>query len=158
MSGPRGSRKSPSAKSERALRSSRGQKKMYKGYLDMHAVRRLCEHFRARRLVCVAERQGRASGRGTEHLCAGRVVVRQTTHGTTCHNLKANSARRAGKMEKRRTVEAIAAGTLAMIDMTGLRFRSMKICTHGARLVEREDSSGIDARSQASWTGTCVGR
>jgi hypothetical protein len=56
-------------------------------------------------------------------------------------------------MEKRLTVEAIAAGTLAMIDMTGLRFRSMKICIHGARLVEREDLSKKDARSQASWTG-----
>ena len=30
------------------------------------------------------------------------------------------------------TVEAIAAGTLAMIDITGLRLRSMKICSPSA--------------------------
>jgi hypothetical protein len=40
-------------------------------------------------------------------------------------------------MGKERTVEAIAAGTLAIIDMTAFRLRSMKICIQDVRLALR---------------------
>ena len=40
-----------------------------------------------------------------------------------------------------RTVEAIAAGTFEIIDMTGLRLRSMKICDNVCQLLERKIGS-----------------
>ena len=65
-----------------------------------------------------------------EHLRPLRREVTQSPDDAACDNLYQLYQLSALRVTMNGlTVDAIAAGTFAMIDMTGLRFRSMNICS-----------------------------
>lgn len=62
-----------------------------------------------------------------EHFGSARRVARKSTDGTAGHNLEVIESQVVPDARYMLTVEAMAAGTLAMMDMTAFRLSNMKI-------------------------------
>jgi hypothetical protein len=62
-----------------------------------------------------------------EDIGALRCIVRETSNGPASDDLQMPKFQNNGIGKGQLTVELMAAGTFAIIDMTGLRFKSMKI-------------------------------